>query len=200
VPLTTRVPPPARRARAAALPPDERRAAIVAATMPLLIEHGINVTTRQIAEAAGIAEGTIFRVFVDKQELVDTAFDAALDASPDVAAIAAIPLELPLDDRLTAAVEVLQRRVTRLWQAMTAAGVTRAKDHRPPLVGAEVPEVAAIAALLAPDAERLRRSPVDVARLVRGVTFATTLPVLALDNPATAAEIVALVLDGVRAR
>ena len=42
---------------------------IVAATLPLLLEHGELVTTRQIAEAAGIAEGTIFRVFADKDEL-----------------------------------------------------------------------------------------------------------------------------------
>ncbi|MCU1430433.1 MAG: DNA-binding transcriptional regulator, AcrR family, partial [Actinomycetia bacterium] len=36
---------------------------IVAATLPLLLEHGDRVTSRQIAEAAGIAEGTIFRAF-----------------------------------------------------------------------------------------------------------------------------------------
>ena len=49
--------------RAAPLSPDERRRAIVDAVLPLLIEHGRAVTTRQMAEAAGIAEGTIFRVF-----------------------------------------------------------------------------------------------------------------------------------------
>ena len=58
------------RSRAAALPPEERRAAIIDAARPLLIEHGENVTTRQLADAAGIAEGTIFRVFADKDELL----------------------------------------------------------------------------------------------------------------------------------
>jgi AcrR family transcriptional regulator len=45
--------------------PDDRRRAIVAAVVPLLLEHGDDVSTRQIADAAGIAEGTIFRVFPD---------------------------------------------------------------------------------------------------------------------------------------
>ena len=50
--------------------PDERRRAIVDVVVPLLLEHGDDVTTRQIAEAAGIAEGTIFRVFPDKPALL----------------------------------------------------------------------------------------------------------------------------------
>jgi AcrR family transcriptional regulator len=49
--------------------PDERRRAIVDVVVPLLLQHGSEVTTRQIAEAAGIAEGTIFRVFPDKAAL-----------------------------------------------------------------------------------------------------------------------------------
>jgi AcrR family transcriptional regulator len=33
--------------------PEDRRAALIAATVPLLHEHGLDVSTRKIAEAAG---------------------------------------------------------------------------------------------------------------------------------------------------
>ena len=68
--------------RAPALAPDDRRAMIVAATLPLLLEHGDRVTSRQIAEAAGIAEGTIFRVFADKDEIIRAVVESALDPEP----------------------------------------------------------------------------------------------------------------------
>jgi AcrR family transcriptional regulator len=176
-----------------------RRAAIVDATMALVVEHGANVTTRQIADAAGIAEGTIFRVFADKDELIDTVIDAALDPAPDVAAIEAIPLDLPLEAKLTAAVQVLQLRVRRVWQAMSASGATRTARGHPP-ASADPPEVEAIARLLASDAGRLRLPPLEVARRIRAVTFASTHPLLSLDRPSTPEEVVALLLDGLRAR
>ncbi|WP_395653607.1 helix-turn-helix domain-containing protein, partial [Phycicoccus elongatus] len=63
--------------RAPALAPEDRRAALVEVTLPLVLEHGRAVTTAQIAEAAGVAQGTIFRVFATKEELVEEAIDSA---------------------------------------------------------------------------------------------------------------------------
>src|SRR3954449_4932785 len=80
--------------RATALPPDERRSMIVAATLPLLLEHGDRVTSRQIAEAAGVAEGTIFRAFADKDEIIAAVVEAALDPAPLEAAVSAVPRDL----------------------------------------------------------------------------------------------------------
>ena len=106
--------------RAAALPPSERRAEIVAATLPLLLVHGASVTTRQIAEAAGIAEGTIFRVFPDKESLIAAVVESAFDTKTVDAALAAIDPTLPLEPRLVAAVEILRRRFADILQLSTA--------------------------------------------------------------------------------
>src|SRR3954447_9163171 len=110
----------ARPQRASALPPAERRAAIVAATLPLLMERGVGVTTRQIADAAGVAEGTIFRVFPDKEALIRAVVDAAVDTSSADRAIAAIDRSLPYEGQLQAAVEILQRRVTEVGRLFSA--------------------------------------------------------------------------------
>ena len=106
--------------RAPALPPSERRAEIVAATLPLLLAHGAAVTTRQIAEAAGIAEGTIFRVFPDKESLIEAVVESAFDTKTVDAALAAIDPALPLEARLVAAVEILRRRFADILQLRTA--------------------------------------------------------------------------------
>ena len=69
------------KARARPLSPEDRRAAILDAVIPLLIDHGAAVTTAEMAEAAGIAEGTIFRVFPDKASLLHAAIERSLDPS-----------------------------------------------------------------------------------------------------------------------
>src|SRR4051795_13422645 len=86
--------------RAAALPPEERREALIAATLPLVLEHGTEVSTRLIAEAAGVAEGTIFRVFPTKEELIQAVVASAFDTAPLVEALGQLDRQLPLADRL----------------------------------------------------------------------------------------------------
>jgi AcrR family transcriptional regulator len=189
------------RTRAAALPPSERRAAIVAAALPLLLAHGAGVTTRQIAEAAGIAEGTIFRVFPDKEHLIDAVIDAALDSKSVDAALAAIEPGLPLESRLVAAVDILRRRFADVHQLRTAVEMMRmSTDVAARMDRHRAPDLHALAALFEPDATQLRREPLEAAHLLRGVTIAGTHPALVFDQPLSSSEIVSLFLDGVRRR
>ena len=167
---------PTRSRRASALPADERRAAIIEATLPLLLAHGTSVTTRQIAEAAGIAEGTIFRVFPDKESLIEAVVERAFDREPVEAAMRAIDRRLPLEDRLVEAVEIIRRRIASIWQLMTAVGCpqgARTRRGRRPGAG---PDLTALTALFEPDRAALRREPVVAAHLLRGLAFAGSPP------------------------
>jgi AcrR family transcriptional regulator len=185
---------PKRTTRATALPPDERRSAIIQATLPLLLEHAERLTTRQIAEAAGIAEGTIFRVFADKDEVIDAVMDAALDPTVTEAAIAEIDPGLPLTGALVAAVEHLQRRTLEVWRLISSVGPRFHDRIRRP-----VSESAALVALLKAHREELRVPPAEAARLLRAITLASSHPMMA-DKPMAPARIVDLFLHGVGTR
>lgn len=77
--------------RARPLPPDERRRAIIAATLPLLREHGTALPTRQIAKACGVAEGTLFKAFESKEDLIASALHSALSIEALAERLASIP-------------------------------------------------------------------------------------------------------------
>lgn len=179
--------------RAPAMPTEERRRAIAEAILPLLVARGGGVSTRQIAEAAGIAEGTIFRVFPDKGAVIRAAVELALDPAPVERAIDAIDPALPFEARLTEAVRIMQHRLTQLWRLISSVG-DDVVPRTPPA------DSAALAALFAAERSLVRKDPKSAARMLRSLTLAGSHPVLVADEPLSPEEIVSLLLDGIRRR
>jgi AcrR family transcriptional regulator len=183
------------RSRAAALPPEERRALIVEATLPLFLAHGGAVTTREVARAAGIAEGTIFRVFADKNELLDALLDGALDTAPVESALAAVDPDLRFEERLVAAVDILRARVAYAFRVLSMASnfaEGRRPASRPPI------ELRELVAMFERESHRLRCSPSQAAALLRGLAFSATHSSFVVGEPLTSEEIVSVLLDGIR--
>nr|WP_205751844.1 TetR/AcrR family transcriptional regulator [Cryptosporangium phraense] len=77
-------------------------------------ERGSAVTTAEVARAAGIAEGTIFRVFPDKTALWDACVAEALRPDHVLAELASIELDEPLAARLVEAADALAAHLGRM--------------------------------------------------------------------------------------
>jgi AcrR family transcriptional regulator len=184
------------------MPPERRRELIIAATWPLVREHGANVTTSQIARAAGIAEGTIFRVFHDKRELLLAALRAAMSADAELERIAAVSAAAPLDQRLLAAMAVVGDYQDRLWSLMRTLQELGWQPHAEDLEHEDLGPrrqmermAAALAALLPAAAVRL--APLPAARMLLGLSFTRAMAQRFGEPPATLEQLVDVFLHGV---
>jgi AcrR family transcriptional regulator len=180
--------------RARPLSVEDRRASIIDAVVPLVLEHGKDVTSRQIAEAAGIAEGTVFRAFGDKDSLIAAVVERYLDPLPLRTALRSIDHDLPLDDKLRAVFGLLQDRFKGVIRMMAAVGRQDPPSNRPVR---QHDFAIIIAELLAADAERLRIPPERVAHYARVLAFASALPVFDDTIPFTFDELLDLFQHGV---
>lgn len=185
-------------------------------------QRGELPSTREIAEAAGVAEGTLFRAFPTKEELLEEVIAAAFCPAPLLRELDGIDVTLPLRPRLVAVVTALQQRLFDVFELMVGLSLSapprgRVGEHRACTAGSgHVPcsgrdprgEPAAghpdddhasvrIAALVEADAQLLSCTPLELARYLRLLTFSGSHRQLTHGHLLSPETIVAVVLDGV---
>ncbi len=191
------------RQRAEPLAPDERRKAILEAVIPLVIERGPNVTTAEMARAAGIAEGTIFRVFPDKPTLLHEALKSSFDPAPTLERLADIERALPLEIQLRKAAAIILDRAERVH---ALAAVLRSMPHggHADHTGTHKAAIEAssmifwgLTRLFRDEADRLAVEPARAAAAFRGLLYALTTPLCDPKELMTTDEAIDILLNGV---
>ena len=180
--------------RARPLAVEDRRDMILAVVIPLIIAKGRDVTSREIADACGIAEGTIFRAFGDKETLLNAAIERYLDPEQLRSNLRAISPELPLEVKVRALFGLLVDRFSGVFHLFSALG-----RHGPPPRREDAFQeyVQIIDDLLSPNADELRVLPETVAHFARIVAFSSALPVFSDTVPLGTDELVELLLHGI---
>ena len=199
---------PSRSRRASPMAPDERRRAIIEAVVPLLVEHGGDVSTREIAEACGIAEGTIFRAFPDKSSLLMAAAEETMSPADGGAQLrAALEGHDDLRTRLLITAERMLERSERVMVVMMALRqvvMSQPGEHQhrtgPPTFMAEANRAlhALVTEVFEPHQDVLTVDPSTAATLLRTLVLGSRHPGAEAGPRLTAEQIVDALLDGIR--
>lgn len=197
--------------------PEDRRDAIVGAAIPLLRARGAAVTTRELADAACVAEGTLFRVFPDKAALVRAAIERALDPTPVVTQLAGVERELPVRIAIAKVTAILQEHAVGVaslvavnHELFATAGEGATGSHAPGHGGghghahrhgwADHPidiVVRAVSDVLQTRAQELRLEPAVCARMLVGFVLTINRPLGPGPRPVLGPhELAALFCDG----
>jgi AcrR family transcriptional regulator len=190
---------------------DERRRAIVEATLPLLLAQGPDLSTREIAAAAGVAEGTIFRVFDSKDALITAVIEAATRPTATLAALAALEPQT-LEERTTAVLDILTtdvQRIRSLFSHLARAGLKphppkghdhghgHGHGHGPGREDGRAQVLSATATAFEQYSDELSVPADTVARLLSAMAFATSFSLTTDDIPPSPETLASLVLHGI---
>lgn len=189
------MPPTSQTSRARPLSVEDRRASIVDAVIPLLLEKGRHVTSREIATAAGVAEGTVFRAFGDKESVIAAALDKHFDPTPLRQDLAAIDPDQPFEDKIRTVIELLQARFSGMFRMVAAVGERPVPPHAERLEYATI-----VARVLEPDLALLTIPAERVAPLLRLIAFSSSIEPLHAGHPFTVDELARFAAWGVAGR
>lgn len=171
------------------------------AAVPLLVQYGRDVTSKQLAEAAGVAEGTLYSVFQDKDELIHDSIHRHIEATSMVVAIRQIPASTDLAHVIRVIVELTQQRSQQIFALVAILGfherTPENAKRRPP---DNEPVIQAIADVLVPHRAELSVTPRRAAQFIRYATFSMTHPLITNGDIVPADEISSLLLHGFSAR
>jgi AcrR family transcriptional regulator len=181
------------RERARPLAPDERRAAIIDAVIPLIREFGRDVSSKAMAEAAGVAEGTIFRAFGDKDSVIEAAIARFMDPEPLRAKLRGIDPDEPTEQKIRQVIQLLRDRFTGFVGFMAAVGV-----QGPPPAASRAPDEEWLSIMTRLFREDEVTVPIPtLAFYLRLLAFGSSIPVFNNPREFTTEELTQLVLKGV---
>jgi len=176
---------------------EDRRESILDAVVPLLLSHGADLTTKDIADAAGIAEGTIFRAFADKDELIEFAVARFMDPEPTFVALERIDPSLALEDKVRAVVEIFRERFVGVMGVVSALGHQKSPRHRHGRPEFDARAEAIFATLFTPDADRFRIEPGLAVFFIRLLTFGSAMPMFSSDRDVDTDQLVDFIMQGI---
>lgn len=149
---------------------EDRQVQILDAVIPAVLQHGAAITSRQLADAAGVAEGTLFRSFGDKDTLLRALFDRTAEVAYDLSHLDDLADE-SLETTVRAMAEVLTVRFGTIFQMAIALGpVLLADGQRDDPRFDDMRD--RMAAILAEHGDELAVAPLVAADALRTLTFA----------------------------